>query len=366
MSMAFATPELEPYLVLAQELLRHVYADESPTEINTWILEQVHKLSRDTSASARLTWEESFDFYERVMAERARQAALPVVERRTVDWPWPSWNKLIDPLEPGMLAVLAASDGAGKTLYSENIAEYWARRGLHVAFLHFELNRTIMLDRRTVRHSGIPRRTLRVGQLTPQEEVERQRSNDTMRQWPGGICYVHTPGWTMERALAEVHALSGEGLCDVCVVDYLEKAAPSARQLRTYGANHWQREANDVEMLKSFAEQIEIPALLVAQLNKMGKGQSFADMDRTAIRGAGEKTEKANVVILLHRESLEDMAVKVRVDKNTLGPTGSFEQVMNTPRFLVGDVEPVSRRREDTPRQSARQSADEWGEELPI
>ena len=33
------------------------------------------------------------------------------------------------------------------------------------------------------------------------------------------------------------------------------------------------------------------------------------------------------------------MAVKVRVDKNTLGPTGSFEQVMNTPRFLVGDVD---------------------------
>ena len=94
-----------------------------------------------------------------------------------------------------------------------------------------------------------------------------------------------------------------------------------------------------MELIKSFAEQNEVPAFLLAQLNKAGKGASFDVLDRTNIRGAGEKTEKANVVVLLHRESRESQMVQVRVDKNTVGPVGSFTQFMETSRFRVADIE---------------------------
>ena len=42
------------------------------------------------------------------------------------------------------------------------------------------------------------------------------------------------------------------------------------------------------------------PILVLSQFSKAGKNASFKDLDRTDIRGAGEKTEKANVVVLLH------------------------------------------------------------------
>jgi hypothetical protein len=281
--MTFSTPELEPYLVLAQELMRHVYSEESPEEINAWLLAQMDRLSGSKEESAILLWDESFELYERIMAQRAKDALIPESERKTLTWPWASWSALIDPLGPGMLAVMAAADGEGKTLYAECIAEHWASKGCQVVFLHFELNPTLMLDRRTVRHSGIPRRILISGQLT------------------------------VERALSEVRALRSRELCDVFVVDYLEKASPS--------------------------EQQEIPALLIAQLNKAGKGQSFDVLDRTAIRGAGEKTEKANVVILLRRETRESQTVQVRIDKNTVGPLGNFTQFMETARFRVLDIQ---------------------------
>jgi replicative DNA helicase len=128
----------------------------------------------------------------------------------------------------------------------------------------------------------------------------------------------------------------------VFVVDYLEKAAASPRQLKLFATNIYAREADDVEQIKSFSEQHEVPVTLLAQLNKLGKGQSFDNLDRTAIRGAGEKTEKANVVILLHRDSLESQDVSVRIDKNTIGPTGTFKQYMDTPRFSVADVTEVA------------------------
>jgi len=286
-----------------------------------------------------LLWAESFELYEEIMQERFEKAALPESERRILTWPWPSWSQYLDSFDPGVLAVLSAADGGGKTLYAENLAEHWASCGMNVVFVHFELNRALMLDRRMARHSGILRRDLKAGTLTEKQERDRERANEKLRHWDGSITYVHTPGWTMERVMGEIGSLVAEDLCDVFIVDYLEKAAPSNRQLKSFGHNVFAREANTVEVVKRTAELLERPAFLLAQLNKMGKQQSFDTLDRTAIRGAGEKTEKANIVVLLHRESTESQIVKVRIDKNTMGPCGTFEQYMEGARFLVTDIE---------------------------
>jgi hypothetical protein len=334
--MTFKTTTLEPYMVLGQELFRRVYAEDSPEEIHSWLTAQVSRLGGDDNA--RLLWDESFDVYEEIMRKRREKAALPAKERRLLTWPWPSWSSLIDPLDPGMLAVLSAGDGAGKTLYSENLAEHWAKQGMNVVFVHFELNRALMLDRRTTRHTGIPRRNLKLSDLTAVQEQRIQETNQRLRQWPGSITYVHTPGWTMERAMGEVGSLVAEDLCDVFVIDYLEKASPSNRQLKAYGSNHFQREANDVELIKDMAESLERSGLLLTQMNKSGKKIPFEQLDRTAVRGAGEKTEKANIVILLHKETSDSEIVQVRVDKNTMGPCGVLEQFMQGSRFVVTDI----------------------------
>ncbi len=338
--MTYNSPDLEAYMILGQELFRRIYADDSAEEIHNWLLAQMQRIGGDDSG-ARLLWEQSFDLYEQIMEKRAKEAALPESERRVLTWPWQSWSRLLDPLDPGVLAVLSAGDGGGKTLYAENLAEHWAKSGLHVAFIHFELNRALMLDRRMARHSCIERRDLKAGTLTPYQERERARANERLRSFPGSITYVHTPGWTMERVMGEVSSLVAEDLCDVFVVDYLEKAAPSNRQLKSFGNNVFAREADNVEIVKRTAEALERPALLLAQLNKMGKAQSFDMLDRTAIRGAGEKTERANIVILLHRESSDSQIVRGRIDKNTMGACGVFEQYMEGARFLVTDVQPT-------------------------
>jgi len=345
--MTYSTPQVEAYMVLGQELFRRIYADDSADQIHSWLSAQIQKLAGG-DPGARLPWEESFELYEKIMAERVAQAALPESERRILTWPWPSWSKLLDPLDPGILAVLSAGDGGGKTLYAENLAEHWAKTGMNVVFVHFELNRALMLDRRMTRASGISRRTLKTGTLTPQQEAERQRANGRLREWPGSITYVHTPGWTMERVMGEVGALTAEDLCDVFIIDYLEKAAPSNSQLKAHGSNVFAREADTVEVVKKTAEALERPALMLSQLSKSGKQQSFENLDRTHIRGAGEKTEKANIVILLYRESSDSQIVKIRIDKNTMGPCGSFEQFMEGSRFSVSDIQEVEPEPGDT------------------
>ena len=83
---------------------------------------------------------------------------------------------------------------------------------------------------------------------------------------------------------------------------------------------------------------------MLAKMSKAGKSGSFEDLDRTAMRGAGEKSEKANIVILLQREKVDEgysQTVNVRVDKNTVGATGNFTQWMEPEFFRVHDVEKV-------------------------
>lgn len=338
------TPELNQYMALMQEGMRRVYAEEAPDMLHQWLLDQLGKMRGSVEGSAIMTWPESFDYYDELLAKREADALLPEDQRKIIDWKWDSWNQRIDPLEPGMVAVLSAGDGMGKTIYAESLAEHWARRKNKVVFLHYELNRAIVLDRRTARHTSIARRLLKSGRLTLEQKQIISQMRPHLLDWDGCITYVHTAGWTMERTIQELRRLKAEQQCDVVVLDYLEKNAASRRQLQMFGTNSYQREADNVEQLKNFAEDTETPALMLTQMSKAGKTSSADTIDRTGMRGAGEKSEKANVVVLLHREKIENgysQKVDVIIDKNTMGPTGSFAQWMEPEFFRVQEVERV-------------------------
>lgn len=332
-------PEIAQYEALGKELLRRCMAEEEPEDLRRWITETLARLGGG-EPNAVLTWEESFDLFDRMQAEYAHLAATPEAMRRVLDWPWQTWRNLIDPFEAGMLATLTAPDGQGKTIYAETLSEYWAQRKNRVVFVHYELNRKLVLLRRTARHTNITVRDLKSGRLTAAQQETVAAVRPRLLAWDGLITYVHTPGWTMERTVAELNRLHSDGLCDVVVIDYLEKASASRRQIQMFGNNLFQREADNVEQLKNYAESTGIPVLMVAQMSKEGKKSAADTMDRTDMRGAGEKSEKANLVILLKRERTPDgysNTVNVVIDKNTMGSTGAFIQNMRPEYFQVGD-----------------------------
>jgi hypothetical protein len=289
-----------------------------------------------------MEWVPSFEMYDAEIARRIVVSQLPEDQRKLFDWPWASWNRLIDPIEAGILVILGAPDGTGKTIVGENAAEHWARKAQHVAYVHFELSKIVMLDRRAARHTAIARRQLKLaGELTAKDLADIEAAKAKMLAWPGEITYLHTPGKSIELVLRELATLRAAGKCDIAVIDYLEKAAASDRQIKQYGANHLQREANDVDLLKDFSEEQGIPMFLLSQFNKLGKATSFKDLDRNAIRGAGEKSEKANVVILMQPDDVPESAIaNFKLDKNTLGPRGTWKQYLDFPRFQIWDLAP--------------------------
>jgi replicative DNA helicase len=333
-------PELAQYEAMAKEILRRCMAEDEPTDLHSWLTETLARLGGG-DVSAVMTWPESFDLVDQMMEHYATIANTPADQRKALTWPWESWRRLIDPLEEGMLGVVTAPDGQGKTMYAESLSEHWAAHKNKVVFVHYELNRKLMMLRRIARHTSITVRQLKSGKLTGEEDRKVKEMRPLLLSWDGYITYLHTPGWTMERTIAELRRLQAEGQCDVAVIDYLEKASASQRQLKMFGGNAYQREADNVEQLKNFAEQTEVPVLMVAQMTKVAKGKSFETVDRSGMRGAGEKSDKANLVVLLKRERIAEgysNEVEVLVDKNTMGGTGTFKQIMQPEYFRVGDI----------------------------
>lgn len=333
-------PEQSELDLLAKEVMRRCLADQDADEIRLWLKDTLNQ-PNTTSDDALMTWEQSFDLTKQILEKYKQRALIPEAERKVLSWPWESWNKMIDPLEDGMLGVISAPDGQGKTIYAESIAEFWAMHKNRVVFVHFELSRVLMMLRRIARHTGIIPRMVKSGQLAADQENRILDMIPILSSWDGFITYVHTPGWSMERTTAEMSKLHAEGLCDVVVVDYLEKAAASSRQLKMFGPNSFAREADNVEQLKIFSESTGIPVLMVAQMSKEGKDDKITKMDRNSMRGAGEKSEKANLVVVIKRERIDSgysNEVNLMIDKNTMGPTGSLKQLMQPEYYRVGDI----------------------------
>jgi len=333
----------DEYLIMGQEFMRRCYAGESTDELHEWLQNKLNRIGGvPDGKDGLLFWEDTFDFYDSVLAKREEYANTPEYLRKDLTWPWASWNAKIDPLPAGFLAVLSAGDGMGKTLYAETIAEDWARKRNSVVYFHYELSHTVMMDRRYVRHTGMTIRELKAMIDSPKKKRVAE-AHARLRSWDGQITYQHSAGWSMERTVNRLKQLKVDGKCDVVIIDYLEKAAPNDTQKKLYGSNLYQREADNVERLKNFAENTETPVLMLAQMNKSNKTGGMDKVDRTGVRGAGEKTEKANLVVLLNREWDEikktySPLVDVRVDKNTLGPTSAFSQFMKPESFQIHDL----------------------------
>ena len=273
-------------------------------------------------------------------------------------WPWASWTG-INILRPGMVGILAGAEGSGKTSYLEMIAEHWAHFG-HVVFVHLENNQEYTKDRRMVRAAAHPGLTIEVLESETLTNAQRQAvasGSDRIAEFAGQLHYYDASGQTMAEILRELETRVDEGVCDAVVLDYMNKVRPSRGQVRAYDKG-FDRMADDLEQFKTFLEQRSVVGFTAAQLNKSGKRETGRN-DSTAIRGSGELADKAQLIVLLQREVLEQdlldptgklvaragedkPIVSLRVEKQNRGRKGlEFEQKYKGYWFKVEDKQGV-------------------------
>jgi replicative DNA helicase len=296
------------------------------------------------------------------IAQRVKDAAAGKVNPFL--WPWASWNGLVRPLRPGMLGLVAGADGTGKSTYLEMIAEHWALGGMHVVYVHLEDALDYKLDRRLARWARVPLQALEDGTTTAEQRQAADVAQEKIDRNLNTLHYFDAAGMSAAEIVTELKARVGEGVCQAVVLDYLDKMQPSRAQAKLYGDQIWERQSNDVETLKTFAERHSLPIMTASQGNK-GMQQQTGTRTRRDIQGSGAKTQKAQLVAILTRELVGDDGlldskgvviagpgeyspfIDVRIDKQNRGKTGvTMTQFLIGQFFDIRDVE-VTRQKLD-------------------
>ena len=77
-------------------------------------------------------------------------------------------------------------------------------------------------------------------------------------------------------------------------------------------------------------------------MSNAGKNTDSRRIDRNDMGGYADKTNKANLVVLVRRDrdatGSYSNTVHVQIDKNTMGATGAFDQWMQPEYFRLSDI----------------------------
>lgn len=245
---------------------------------------------------------------------------------RAPDTPWEEVNRMIGSFRAGHLFVLAGYPSHGKSTVMEMIAEHNARNGFQVAFFHLEHGTRWMLFKRVMRMTGAHVYELERGMHMEEALAAEQE----VREWPGGVHYVHCPGWTAEQIAQTMTEMRDEGLCDLACTDYLQKL----RLASDKGWNLASLVGQAVEVLKTAGERLGIPNLVGSQLNRAGRNTGGKPRLQH-LRSSGEIEEKANHVLFLWREIMDDSSLSLDAEMYQEKPYAPGTDLMFNPERLT-------------------------------
>lgn len=301
------------------------------------------------------------DFLGRALKEGERVAGLRLqgTDLR------PTWGirelDILCPLHPGRLYVLSAPPGVGKTSLAlqSALATATAAGRQSVAFASLEMSGADLATVLAARTLGIPRRAIEQGDYREASDFPRLFALAEEWRQAGTFMVRDVEGLAKQSAGSLVAWFTNRSLLPdsrlaLCVVDYLGLVEPD--QTRDTEA---QALGRITRSLKLAAVGLNVPVLLLAQLNREGRKElrdksgvvRGAPEPRLAdLRGSGCIEQDGDAVIFLHRPNPPDggeIWTRAIVAKHRAGAIGEMDlwfqpktQTFMPPRPMVGDLSP--------------------------
>jgi replicative DNA helicase len=267
---------------------------------------------------------------------------------RVVKTGFPSLDRLIGGFEKGELITLGGYSGGGKTTLALNIATQIAQAGGNVLYFSLEMTKVEM-------HKRLVCSSLRISDFSKitQEEfyavVEKSKSLEN--ELP--LEFIDDADITVEKISA---ICAGKKDLSLIIIDHLhilrsEKRFKDQLALLTYLSRK----------VKIIAQELNIPILLLSQLNRSNAGRDVKSPILSDLRGSGSIEQDSNLVMFVYTAEnllmlqkpeeteekkynkwLEEMErvkgkAKIIVAKNRRGRTGEFEVLFKKSESLFVD-----------------------------
>ena len=256
-------------------------------------------------------------------------------------------DRLTSGWQRGDLNVIAARPAVGKTAFALHLARAAATAGHHVAVYSLEMQGERLGDRWLIAASpDVNARHLRSGQLTDDEVAQVRTAASELRVLP--IHVDDHPVTSMDRVRSSARMLQSKGKCDLIILDYLQLCDMKSDQKNR---NREQEVAQTTRKAKLMAKELNVPVLLLSQLNRGSDGRPFSRPILSDLRESGAIEQDADMVMLLYRPALagrtepvskypsEHLGVVI-VAKHRNGETGDVYFAHNPSMTKLGEYVP--------------------------
>ncbi len=239
-------------------------------------------------------------------------------------------DKMTSGLHGGEMVVIAARPSMGKTSLAMNIAEAVAiEQKLPVGVFSLEMTSESLVLRMLCSRSRVNLRSVREGFLAERDFPKLTGAAGKLANAP--LFIDDSSGLSILQLRAKARRMAQQYGIKLFVVDYLQLLHSTARR-----AENRQQEIADISNgIKSLAKELNVPVIVLSQLNR----ELEKDKDRkprlSDLRESGAIEQDADVVCLLYKPSREEedsggeeqdaVAVNLLIAKQRNGPTGDVQ-----------------------------------------
>jgi replicative DNA helicase len=226
--------------------------------------------------------------------------------------------------QPKELTILGARPSIGKTAVAANIALHAATAGKTVAFFSLEMPSRALLDRMCCARGQVDLQAHRHGRLS---EVQKQYYLRALAEVVEAPLYLDDqPGQTAAQIEAKAARLQASVGLDLVIVDHLGLMAGERKGME----NREQVVAGISRAIKGLAKRLNVPVILLSQLNRELHKRVDKRPILSDLRESGAIEQDADLVLFLHREEYYDREDESLIGKGELiiakarnGPLGT-------------------------------------------
>ncbi|MDB5253905.1 MAG: replicative helicase, partial [Flaviaesturariibacter sp.] len=209
-------------------------------------------------------------------------------------------DRLLNGLHPGQVIVIGGRPGGGKSTFGLDLLRACAvKQDLPAAFFSFEMGAEEIVMRLLSAEARVPLHLMRSGGM---DDGAWSRLSQRMGEVSVAPLFIDdSPNMTMSDVRAKARRLVHRHGVKLICIDYL--------QLVTTGRKTENRQQEVSEMSRAFkllAKELQVPILLLSQLNRGSEQRTDKRPMLSDLRESGAVEQDADVVILLHRPDMHD------------------------------------------------------------
>ena len=221
-------------------------------------------------------------------------------------------NRMTSGLQNGELIAIAARPSVGKTAFALHLARQAAMQKHAVAVYSLEMQGERLADRWLLSASDINPYRWRTGIPNPHEVAEAHTTAAELARLP--IHVDDSTSISMDHVRSSARLLKSKSACDLIIIDYLQLCDMNTGQKNR---NREQEVAQATRKAKLLAKELNVPVVLLCQLNRESEGRPGGRPELFHLRESGAIEQDADVVMLLYRPAL----ARLTTDRESGYPT---------------------------------------------